>query len=98
VAIAVVQEFTGPADDRSTTNYDKINEHLGTNANPPAGLILHTAGYASPGVFRIVDVWESEADWETFRDERLMPAVMQLTDGGPPPNQYAYELHHVVRP
>ena len=27
MAIAVVQEFTGPADDRSTTNYDEISEH-----------------------------------------------------------------------
>ena len=95
MAVAVVQEFTGPAYDRSTNS---ISEKLGAHANPPAGLILHSAGFAAPGVFRIFDVWESEADWERFRDERLMPVVMQVAGAAPPPSVYSYEFHEVVAP
>jgi hypothetical protein len=48
MALAVVQEFTGPAEDTSTTNYDAISEKLGAHANPPAGLILHTQASRHP--------------------------------------------------
>ena len=33
----------------------------------PAGLIMHAAGRTDEG-FRIVEVWESEADWRRFAD------------------------------
>jgi hypothetical protein len=33
----------------------------------PAGLILHAAGRTDEG-FRIVEIWESEADWRRFAD------------------------------
>jgi hypothetical protein len=36
----------------------------------PEGLIVHIAGPTEEG-FRVIDVWESRRDWETFRDERL---------------------------
>jgi hypothetical protein len=32
----------------------------------PAGLVLHVAGPTDEG-FRLVDVWETRADWERFR-------------------------------
>jgi hypothetical protein len=31
-------------------------------ADPPTGLIFHTAGFSGTGLFRIFDVWESEED------------------------------------
>jgi len=37
---------------------------------PPDGLLLHAAGPTDEG-FRIIGVWESEADWDRFRDSRL---------------------------
>ena len=98
MAIAVVQEFTGPDDDRGTTNYDGVSARLNAHADPPVGLILHTAGFTGTGVFRIFGVWESEADWQRFHDERLMPAVMQIEGGAAPPtSEYTYELHDVVK-
>ena len=38
-----------------------------TAAPIPAGLLLHAAGPTDEG-FRVIDVWESRADWERFRD------------------------------
>ena len=40
----------------------------------PAGLVLHAAGPTDEG-FRIIGVWESEADWDRFRTDRLDPGA-----------------------
>jgi hypothetical protein len=100
MAIAYVQEFDGDESDRSTTNYDTIRDRLNVDADPPAGLIVHTAGFAGGGVFRIFDVWESEEAHARFRDERLMPIVSEMMasgTGAPPAREYTYDLHDLVR-
>ena len=56
----VLQEFKIEGDDRSTTNYDSVSEHIGTDTNPPDGMIIHTAGWDEEGgVFRILEVWRA---------------------------------------
>jgi|ERR1022692_5255590 hypothetical protein len=98
MAIALVQEFPIQGDDRTTTNYDSVQERLGGDV--PQGMLLHTAGFdEQAGVFRIFTVWESEADWERFRDGRLMPIVEPaMAAGGRAPAEHTYELHHVIDP
>jgi len=103
MAVAFVQEFTLETDDRSTTNYDAVAGELGAAADPPAGLILHTAGFDEErGVFRIFSVWDSRADGERFMEKRLLPIVTRLSqsraDATPPDAEYYYELHDVGRP
>jgi hypothetical protein len=96
-----IQEFEVAEDDLSTTNYDGVNERLSADTDPPEGLLVHTAGFTGTGLFRIADVWESEADWERFRDGRLaeaMKPMMESGDGTPPTVEYSYELHHVIKP
>jgi len=39
----------------------------------PEGLLVHVAGPTDEG-FRMIEVWESQAAWERFRDERLAGA------------------------
>jgi hypothetical protein len=100
MAVAFVQEFEIVSGDRSTTNYDAVAERIGDEA--PSGLIVHTAGFDEErGVFRILDVWESQEDARRFIDERLMPIVEELLagrdDAPPPSREYFYELHHVVK-
>ncbi len=99
MAIAVVQEFAIEPGDRTTENYDGAKARLNMEADPPAGLIVHTAGFSGTGLFRIFNVWESEEDWLRFNDERFMPAVASLMErpGAPPSVQYTYELHHVIK-
>jgi hypothetical protein len=101
MAVMLIQDFEVAEDDRSTTNYDSVSERLGVESDPPQGLVVHTAGFTGKGVFRIADVWESEADWERFRDGRLAEAlkpVMESGEGSPPTSDYSYELHHLVKP
>jgi hypothetical protein len=101
MAIAFVQEFEVEPSDRSTTNYDAVKERLNVEADPPAGLIVHTAGFTGTGLFRIFDVWASEQDLQRFHNERLMPIVeaeISETDlAAGPPAQHTYELRDLVK-
>ncbi len=93
--IAYIHEFDVGAD-RTTSNYDRIQERLGLDENPANGMIVHVAGI-SGDKFRMIDIWETAEQEESFRSERLLPAVREVADaaGGPPRTQ-SYELHHVV--
>lgn len=101
MAVMTVQEFEVEEDDLSTTNYDAVAERLDVEADPPAGLIVHTAGFTGNGQFRIVDVWDSEQSWQSFRDGRLAAAIQPLMasgEGAPPNAEYFYELHDLIKP
>lgn len=90
--IAILQDWA--VSDRSTANYDALVERTGVRANAPAGLVFHTAGFADDQTWRIFDVWESQADYDRFMQERLMPAMGDFpTSGGPPSATVTYELH-----
>lgn len=56
--------------------YERIRAGLGDEA--PAGLLAHLAFELPEGGLRYVDVWESEAAFERFADERLHPVVHGL--------------------
>jgi hypothetical protein len=58
-----------PADEAM---YRQIKDKLGDD--PPRGLVAHLA-IRREGGLRYVDVWDTQADWERFRDERVEPAV-----------------------
>jgi hypothetical protein len=79
--------------------YDQVNERAGVDANPPDGLILHTAGEVD-GQWQIVDVWESEQHAERFGRERLGPAIEAVMGGAPPgpPPTTVYEAYRVIKP
>lgn len=96
MAVAVIQEFPIEDDDRTTTNYDRVQDALGTD--PPAGGLVHSAGFdEEAGVFRIFDVWESRAAWDAFLNDRLLPIVQPMMEqGGRPPATRVYELHNFL--
>lgn len=79
--------------------YDAVGENLRIDAEPPAGLIVHTAGEVD-GKWQVVDVWESEEHAQRFDTERLMPAIAEVSGGRNPgrPDMTVYEAQHVVRP
>ena len=73
--------------------YDQLSAEIG--ADPP-GLIIHTSSRTDAGM-RIIDIWESEADYRRFEDEQLMPAVGRLgwpAPAGPPPTE-EFEVHNM---
>jgi len=59
--------------------YKRITDGLGDE--PPKGLIIHVAVERPEGGLRYFDVWESEADWDRFAEERLHPVVHGLLSG-----------------
>ena len=80
--------------------YDQISAKVNPEADPPEGMIVHTAGLRQDGGMRIVDVWESEDAYTSFRENRLMPAVKEALGEIPaePPDVEIYELHDFVKP
>jgi len=64
-----------PADEHI---YAQIRAKLGHEA--PKGLVAHLA-IKRPSGLRYLDVWETQADWERFRDERAEPAVGEVLAG-----------------
>ena len=54
-----------------------VSAELGTHENPPDGLLVHVATTTADGV-HVTDVWESQAAFEKFRDEELMPAMQKF--------------------
>ena len=99
MAFAFVQDFPSGAEETSTSNYDAIHSAIMQKASDPAGLIIHTAGFAGDG-FRIFEVWESREQCEKFMTEVVMPTVMEVTRGNPgaPPATTTYELHNMLLP
>lgn len=53
--------------------YQRIVEGVGDD--PPPGLVVHLAIERPEGGLRYIDVWETEADWERFVQDRLHPVV-----------------------
>ena len=58
------------------TFYARIKNGLGDDL--PKGMISHVALALPEGGLRYIDVWESEADWDRFAEERLHPVVHGL--------------------
>ncbi|MCU1500893.1 MAG: hypothetical protein JWM12_247 [Ilumatobacteraceae bacterium] len=56
--------------------YERITDGLGSQ--PPPGMIAHLAIERPEGGLRYIDVWESEADWNRFAEDRLHPVVHGL--------------------
>ncbi|MDQ6836163.1 MAG: hypothetical protein M3016_08245 [Actinomycetota bacterium] len=81
--------------------YRAVQDKVGIEADPPDGLILHTAGLVNDQL-QIVNVWESSEAAERFVNERLMPAIRAVAGDqaptGPPSDQTTYELLNMVRP
>ncbi|HEY3105826.1 MAG TPA: hypothetical protein VGJ49_03405 [Gaiellaceae bacterium] len=78
--------------------YETVNEKMFGTKRPTEeidGNILHTIGEGPNGV-RIVDVWESREAFETFLNERVMPAMEEagVAMEGPPPE--ILEITHMV--
>ncbi len=78
--------------------YGQIQAGLGTS--PPEGLVVHLAMERAEGGLRYLDVWESEAHWQRFVDERLHPVVHGLLrsvfgdDLPPEPEQTPVSIVH----
>jgi len=75
--------------------YDRTMERVIPDpSNPPEGLIATFGGPGQNGGWRVTDIWESEAHWERFRDETLIPVAQEIQ--APPFDSDIGELHNKI--
>jgi len=91
MAIGLVMHFKGVKMDQ----YDKVMKDMGLTGNRsewPDGIISHVAGPTPDGMC-VVDLWQSQAQFDKFFQCRVMPA-MQRTGGMPEPQVIKFEVHN----
>jgi hypothetical protein len=74
--------------------YDRIRDHLGLER--PAGGILHVAGPSPSGGWRVIEVFESQADASRFLKERFGPALKAVGFSGQPPQPQFWPVHNYL--
>jgi hypothetical protein len=70
MAVGIRAKFDGGTQQQ----YDAINGHMGIVADPPQGMIFHSAGPIDGG-WGVIDFWESREHFDRFARERIGPAV-----------------------
>jgi hypothetical protein len=78
-----------------TSKYDGVMDKLGlSSANPnwPKGIVSHVAGRTSDGLC-VVDVWDSQQNFDAFMTSRLKPAF-DAVGGLPQPRVTSFQVHN----
>jgi hypothetical protein len=91
---AVVHFFPGG----TSANYEaSISAVHPGEGKLPAGQVFHAAG-PSEGGWTILAVHETQESWESFRDDILIPRMVQGIEGGfpTPPTETAIDLYSIV--
>jgi hypothetical protein len=73
MVVLMTQDFQGV----NREIVEAITNDIGVFDNPPAGLIAHVSTETDGGI-HVVDMWESEADFQTFAEERLIPSAQKV--------------------
>jgi len=71
--VAVVLTISAP----TKQSYEAVMDVLDIDADPPRGLICHTACEVD-GEVSVTDVWETQADLDTFFETRLGKAMAEV--------------------
>jgi hypothetical protein len=95
MAIGLWLSFNGGTQEQ----YDNVHGHMGIDANPPEGLIFHSAGPQGDN-WGVIDFWESRDHFDRFQQDRLGPAIAELGDKAPPgpPSIKEFPVHHFTKP
>jgi len=75
MVVLLTQEFPGV----SREDAEEVSKRLNVSEDPPAGLIAHVLTDIPGGVYA-TEIWESEADFQTFAKERLMPIAGAIAE------------------
>ena len=93
MAVGLVMRFHGV----DARRYEAVMRQLGltaTGGDWPEGLISHAAGATDEG-WCVVDVWESQKQFDTFLASRLLPAFERA--GGLPDAEVTTFQVHLLR-
>ena len=91
MAVVIVHEGA----DWNAELYDRlIGKVIPDPNNLPDGMLAHGASQGESGGWRVVDIWESEGQWESFRDGTVVPAAQEID--APPFDSKVTEAHNVL--
>ena len=91
MAVVVVAETEGGSQEM----YDKVSSQAMEGDQLPDGCQLHIAGPTENG-WRVITVWDSEEQFQQFRNEKLIPALQAAGEGDRvAPNITANPVHRV---
>src|SRR3954469_1311284 len=76
--------------------YEEAREVVNWEGDVPDGAVLHVAGFDGDDL-RVTDVWESEEQFNTFVEQRLMPSVQQIGIQGEPEVRF-YPVQTIFNP
>ena len=91
MAACLIMQFAGV----NAATYEAVMKELGLRgANPdwPSGIISHVAGFDSDGMY-VVDIWDSQEDFDAFVESRLQPAF-EAVGGLPMPQVTTFDVHN----
>ena len=91
MAIGILVEVPGGTQEM----YDRTMVELNLDAKPAQGLISHVAGPTESG-WRVLDVWNTKADFENFLNSRLGRAIHNAGFPGQP-SISEFPIHNSIR-
>jgi hypothetical protein len=92
MAVVVVNEVEGGTQDF----YEQVNAKVMPGRKLPDGCQLHIAGPTEAG-WRVITVWDSEGQFQQFRNEMLIPALREAGgDDRVAPRIDAQPVHRLI--
>ena len=73
--------------------YDDLRPIVKWETEHPVGVISHACSFDDKGGLHVVDIWNSEAELQTFYETRLLAGFRQV--GINPPQPKIYALHNL---
>jgi hypothetical protein len=95
MSYTIVHHFPGGTKEQYEASIAAVHPNRETL---PKGQIFHAAG-PSAGGWTVVAVHDTKENWETFRNNILMPKMEQGIKGGfsGPPQETAFETYNLLR-
>jgi hypothetical protein len=88
MAVAITMDFAGG----TLEQYDRVMELMELDGTPP-GALFHWVASTGDGI-RVVDVWETQEQFDRFAAEKIGPTSAQV--GIDPPTMAVHEVHNYL--
>jgi hypothetical protein len=80
----------------SRSQFDELNERLNPHRVPPKGLLFHASGPSEEEGWRVIDFWESQADFDSYREQLLGADVVAGLEMAAPPEIKVFPVHEFI--
>lgn len=92
MAVAVQLDFTGA----TLEQYDEVIKRMGFSPKGPGGpgALFHWIAKTGDGL-RIIDVWQSKEQFDSFAQEKIGPITQDVGFPAPPEIQF-FEVHNYL--